>query len=377
MIKKVLALFIFCDLCLIAQTARAVDWYDCCSWGYRKKITIDYTKVSTSDLSYFAVLINTTDVAWKDTSNGGHVGQSDGGDILFTSSNGVTKLDHEIEKYTATTGELVAWVEVPTVSASANTVIYIYYGNATCADQWNINGTWNEGGTASIKGVWHLKEDPSGTAPQIIDSTSYANNGTSAGSMTTGDQVPGQIGGSLDFDGSNDDIAIPDATCFDIYTNLTISVWVKWTKTVDATQQMVVARSTNWRFGAQPGSSLWAFFAPSPYPGWVPISGTALSQNAWHYMVFTYTGATSTIYKDGSSWIEQSATGNLGVDQGIYFGGWTASTYFGGIADEIRIYNRALGLGEITTTHNNQSSPSTFYSVSSEETMGDFFLLFE
>jgi biopolymer transport protein ExbB len=59
------------------------------------------------------------------------VAQTDGGDIMFTAGDGVTKLDHEIEKYDPTTGELVAWVEVRSLSGSTNTDIYIYYGNTS------------------------------------------------------------------------------------------------------------------------------------------------------------------------------------------------------------------------------------------------------
>jgi hypothetical protein len=130
--------------CAAASTAGAQSWYDS-DWSYRKKITIDNTKVSTvasTNLTNFPVLINRTDVDWKDTANSGQVAQADGGDILFTSSNGTTKLDHEIEFYDEATGELIAWVEVPTVNGTSDTDIYIYYGNDTgVTNQWNITGT--------------------------------------------------------------------------------------------------------------------------------------------------------------------------------------------------------------------------------------------
>ena len=61
-------------------------------------------------------------------------------------------------------------------------------------------GVWDN----NYQGVWHLREDPSGSAPQIADSTSNNNDGTMNGGMTTTDQVAGQIDGSLDFDGSSD-----------------------------------------------------------------------------------------------------------------------------------------------------------------------------
>jgi len=60
-------------------------------WPYRKEITIDHTKIATN-LTNFPVLINFSsdpDLAIK--------AQEDGDDIVFTSDDGSTKLDHEIE----------------------------------------------------------------------------------------------------------------------------------------------------------------------------------------------------------------------------------------------------------------------------------------
>jgi len=53
--------------------------------------------------------------------------RSDGYDILFTSSDGTTKLDHEIEEYTSArrAGRLGP---DPSLSNSADTDIYMYYG---------------------------------------------------------------------------------------------------------------------------------------------------------------------------------------------------------------------------------------------------------
>ena len=81
------------------------DWYHD-DWTYRKKITIDHNQVP-STLTDFPILISRTDADWKDTAYGGHVAQSDGGDILFTESHGTSKLAHEIEKYTPSMGELI------------------------------------------------------------------------------------------------------------------------------------------------------------------------------------------------------------------------------------------------------------------------------
>ena len=73
--------------CLLNITAAHAAWYNS-SWQYRKKLTIDYTKVGAT-LSNFPVLVSLTsdsDLAAR--------ARSDGYDILFTSSDGTTKLDH-------------------------------------------------------------------------------------------------------------------------------------------------------------------------------------------------------------------------------------------------------------------------------------------
>ncbi|MFC1588558.1 DUF2341 domain-containing protein, partial [Planctomycetota bacterium] len=115
-----MAALVFCP---ISDTSGA--WYPVATWKYRIKITLNAAQVPNTDQNNFPVLINKTFNVWKDTANGGHAGQADGGDFLFTAADGSTKLSHEIEKYDNTTGELVAWVKVPVVSASTDTVIYI------------------------------------------------------------------------------------------------------------------------------------------------------------------------------------------------------------------------------------------------------------
>jgi hypothetical protein len=84
----------------------------------------------------------------------------------------VTKLNHQIEQYSSSNGQLVAWVQLTTFSSTVDTAIYLYYGNGSATNQQNPAGVWS----ASYQGVWHLFDAFSGTA---ADSTSNANNATS------------------------------------------------------------------------------------------------------------------------------------------------------------------------------------------------------
>ena len=160
---------------LWSSSARAQGWYSS-SWPYRKQITIDFTKVGATGAPHANLPVL---VSLSADANLSANARADGFDIVFTSSDGTTKLNHERTSYAS--GTLLAWVQVPSVSATANTVIYMYYGNASAADQQNGTGTWD----ANYVGVWHLNETVGG-AGAIKDATSNAKHGTTNGTMTLG-----------------------------------------------------------------------------------------------------------------------------------------------------------------------------------------------
>ena len=51
-----------------------------------------------------------------------NVHNPNGYDIIFVAGDDTTKLDHEIEKYVATTGEIKMWVRILTLSHTVDTV---------------------------------------------------------------------------------------------------------------------------------------------------------------------------------------------------------------------------------------------------------------
>jgi len=133
-----------------AQFKTPADWYNA-NWKYRQKITIS-SDVTDSDLENFTLLVSLTDNTNDIFSNA----QSDGDDMLFTSSDGTTKLNHEIEDFNTTSGseELVVFVNVPSISSSTNTEIYMYYGNSSASSQQNASETFDD----NYVSVSHLKE---------------------------------------------------------------------------------------------------------------------------------------------------------------------------------------------------------------------------
>jgi hypothetical protein len=97
-------------------------------YSYQRSIVIDHTKVPNTDQADFPFLFNTIDLTLASTANGGHVTSSSGYDIIFsTDPDGLTQLDHELEQYNPATGQVVAWVRIPTLSHTADTVLYVFY----------------------------------------------------------------------------------------------------------------------------------------------------------------------------------------------------------------------------------------------------------
>lgn len=349
-----------------SSNAEAASWYNS-DWQCRKPITIDSTKV-TADLVNFPVLISITDSDLQADA------QLDGGDILFTLSNGTTKLSHEIEKYESTTGELVAWVKIPTLSSSVDTDIYIYYGNISVADQWDINNVWD----SNFKMVQHFQESPTNDVAGHFDSTSSANNGTpknfdSLPTSTT--DGTGQINGADVFDGSNDYVLIPDSASlsFDAGSSFTFSAWVK-TSVCQASGSKFVEKklgSDNIQIQCYPPDNKTKFSVRDSNGISASATGTTLiNDSQWHHLVGVKNGNNLYIYVDGflEGSVSPSFTGNwddgdirigTSIDGGL--------RYVNGLIDEVRISNIAKSADWIKTSYNNQKSPSTFYSIGVEE----------
>jgi hypothetical protein len=61
---------------------------------------------------------------------------------------------------------------VPILSSTADTTLYLYYGNSSATNQQNVSATWN----SNFKAVWHFNG-------VFTDSTSNHYNGTNTGTI--------------------------------------------------------------------------------------------------------------------------------------------------------------------------------------------------
>jgi hypothetical protein len=339
-------------------------------FSYYRSITIDHTKVGTvsnTDQSSFPVEVSLSDATLSHAS--GHVTNANGYDIeLFSDPGLTTRLPAERETYTDSSGvgTYIGWVNVPTVSHTTNTVIYMAYGNSGISTDPNSDATY--GAThvwdSNYKGVWHLNAASGGTEN---DSTSNGNNSTSNSSTAT----TGEIGGGAAFVGASSQyINIGSTASLNGLTTLTASGWVQVTPGNSG------AISGSWSGG---GNYNWLLYFDGTKThlvwsnngnynnGGNIAGGTSLSGGTWYYITAKISGTTATIYVNGV----QDATGGSvalagsGIQQ---IGATNGSNYINGKIDESRISNSARSADWIKTEYNNQSNPGNigspgFYTV--------------
>jgi len=373
-------------------------------YGYQRVLIIDHTKVPNEDLSNFPLLFDSTDPAFASTANGGKVESSHGNDIIFsTDPNGLTKLDHELEEYNPATGQVIAWIRIPTLSHSTDTVLYVFYGNPNIAgSQQNPGGVWD----SNYQAVYHLASIGAGAA---TDSTANSN----AGTLTSVSAATGQIDGAISLDGSSSYLQIPGAdfpnyprgTYFNpvpsgVDGNPTLSatfgLWFKTATPGGILSQFPTQYCSADIFGFCITESPMTPGAPdNTFLGWNTMlyvddngnligggvvtgsnnSGRTYNDNQWHYAALTYApDGTNTLYVDGQNLGSAPNLNPTGYSQAYtYFvgagytrlaelGNWSW-LYFNGQMDNITVSNLARSGDWIQTEYNNQGSPSTFYTL--------------
>jgi hypothetical protein len=327
--------------------------------GFHRSITIDHTQVGASDLTDFPLLVAGTFSYLATVANGGNVQNSSGFDVIFTSdSAGLTTLAFEPVLYIASTGQVVFWVKVPTVSHTVDTVIYIRYGNASITtDRSNKTGTWD----SNYLAVYHLSE----SSNPFNDSTSNAKNSTAG---TYPSQVSGNFGNAQSFvSGSSQHIDVPvilHATGSP-GPPVTVSAWYKSSTAI--VNAIFDGRSLS-HIGVvlYVDASGFAHFFVNESPGSQDAAGsTNLSDGNWHYIVGVINPGTShMLYVDGAQIITEGTSnwGGAGSSTGRIGGSWDPN-YSTSVIQEAR-GSKIDRSSWITAEYNNQKPSSTFLTIS-------------
>ncbi len=347
-------------------------------WKYRKKLVVDERKVTgTTALTNYPLLVSVTDSELL------KYAQTDADDIMFTAADGITKLDHEIESYSSSTGTLVVWVEIPSLSAVTDTSIYMYYGNANATSQQNASGVWG----SAYKGVWHLGESSGARSDSTSNNNDLADNNT-VNSNT------GKIGTAADFAAASSEyLSITDGaqTGLNFDDSFSFEFWFRMNTSSEGSDLGFLSKFD------PAGIS----YSNGMYAGWVaPISTHGLfldvydesANNAnsstetnfseteheeatWYNVVGVYDNPTDQFrwYLNGTL---LTTTANFTRDMTSasawpFYLGRVASTYYDGRLDEVRVTTAIPTANWIQTQYNNQADPGTFVSVLGSEDESD------
>lgn len=331
-------------------------------WQYRKEITIDHSKVATN-LTDFPALINfNSDFDLADNA------QDDGDDISFIDESDV-QLNHEIEYFNGSTGELIAWVNFTNLSSTEDTTFYIYYGNPDCDNQQNTSGVWDSGFVM----VQHLNE----ISGSHYDSTFYGNDGLPRNGLNQ--DAGGKFDGADEFDDDYIDCG------YDLSLNITdflsVEAWVNFTEIGNGTWQGIVTKNDymNWALAVGgtrvPGKVVIYINGASGGNSEDVISTSAINDGLWHYVIATYDGNITRIYVDG---VEENRsyllTGPVNTSaKKVLIGHYeTQPRPFNGRIDEVRVSNIVRSPEWISTSYNNQNDPISFLSFGLEDELNNY-----
>ena len=357
------------------------NWYSP-EWKYRIKVTVNHEQVG-EEVTDFPMLVKITNnqKLFKNAKQDGH-------DLLFTSSDGITKLDHEIEQYDKEAQHLVAWVKVPKLSVTEDTELYAYYGNSNAEDQQRASAVWG----SEYDAVYHFNTDPATT---IFDSEKDARNGENGGSMNINDSFQdAKVGKGYKFDGADDVVDLGDQS-FVAYgpNDFEWSMWIK-DQGPTTNQSVIIGKdhstAASYRqFALQLHTGALGFHDPgkiqiAPFETDGKLitfrTTTALVElNKWYYIVLNRKNGVMSMSVNGKDQLMETAGFGGGTQAlsirdtpaHLQIGGReyvSARSLFKGIIDDVRFSKNAHNGGWIRTEYNNQSDPESFYTLSVEQT---------
>ena len=223
------------------------------------------------------------------------------------------------------------------------------------ASDYNVNNT--PGGTNDL--VMYLPFDGN-----LLDLSENNNNGSfKEGASIVSD---GKINQALSLDASSKDyIEVADSDSLDITDEITLEAWTKLSslpaKNYDAP---IITKASGTDYGVW--NLVWKNNEGTISPrieisidgsGYSVYGGTIPITDVWYHIVGTFDGTTMRIYVNGAE--EKSTnypgiidTNNLNLQLGKQFWCGSIYSYWDGLIDEVKIYDRALSATEVLAHYN-------------------------
>lgn len=328
--------------------------------AYYSPISINSGQVPSTQTD-FPVLVSQTDNRFKTTGNGGHVANSNGYDIRPYSDTALTTaLSYELERYNASTGEVIMWVKVGSLSSST-TPIYLGYGDTgLTTDGSSGANTFSN----SFLAVWHLKDGTTLSGTDSIGSYNLTLSNTPTAAAGKIDGAAGLASASSQYLSN---------TGAPVATALTLSAWVKGTTFGTDYNPVITSGSggvDDFGIFVKSNGKLYCIVKATSARSYDGTGSNTLSTGTWYYLTASYDSSAGLIGKvNASSDGTQTANGSASYSSHKIAIGDQASTdtrYFNGVIDEVRVASVARSADWITTEYNNQSAPGTFESLDTE-----------
>ncbi|MDZ7658095.1 LamG domain-containing protein [Fodinibius sp.] len=200
-----------------------------------------------------------------------------------------------------------------------------------------------------LVGLWRFDE---GDGTTVINSTGNKN-----GTINGATDAKGISGRSLDFDGTNDYVSIPNYSQLN-NISFTISAWIYPTASTGDHVIFYKIDGGNSGYGLRLQGLTPQFFVMDS--GSSLISSTEdVTVNKWNHIIATYDGSNTEIFVNAKS--TATGTGTIttnAIDASIGARNDSLSQYFEGRIDEVRFYNRAIDLSEVKSLYANPSGTS-------------------
>jgi biopolymer transport protein ExbB len=290
----------------------------------------------------------------KTVANGGHVKNANGYDIMFFADEAQTiRLKWDVEIYDGDTGTLIAWVKIPTLSHSSDTIFYMQYGNATISSfQGGATGSAYD---SYYVGIYHF---PNGYALSAADATAHGHYGI----ITDASATFGIIDGAASFDGVTATIQINGK----LFHGLTQGTYEMWVCPTSFPAEAIICYEDG---GGHNGFNVEFAGATSPLKlnlgsnTFIESATSTWDADTWYHIVITFDGANVIFYINGALDINHANSSLPGTTvnntqlgcsyDGVY------DNFYAGYLDEVRISNKVRSASWILTQYNNQSNPGS------------------
>jgi hypothetical protein len=310
-----------------------------------------------------------TETTLKSISNGGDVTNSNGYDIVpsSTACASPTPLPFELIDYSPSSGLVVIWAKLATVNVS--TTFYLCFGNSSISTFQGgpSSAVWD----SNYMGVWHMGKGSAYTS--VTDSTGNANNSSSVTSVTATNSQP--YGGGIFVLASG--ISIPDSSSLALTTAVTMEAWMNASSTISTAYCGYVGKGG---LGSSPyGAYEWyqdnstqdtfGFVGSgvTQYGADYAFSGSPWTGALHHYALTEAISGTVYGYIDGitsgSQGFSTSAPGTNLIATSLPFTIGTAPDSCNSTISEVRVSNVQRSANWLLTQVNNQTAPTTFMTM--------------